>query len=78
MHSSIGQSRRKSVEQPPGFEEQEYHNHVCKIHNALYGLKQAPRAWYEFHRDFLTQNDFKIGKVDSTLFTRKVGNDLFV
>jgi hypothetical protein len=66
------------VEQPLGFEEQEYPSHVCKLHKALYVLKQAPRAWYEFLRDFLTQNDFKIGKVDSTLFTRKVGNDLFV
>jgi hypothetical protein len=44
----------------------------------LYGLKQAPRAWYEFLRDFLIENSFRFGKVDSTLFTRKVGKDLFV
>jgi hypothetical protein len=35
------------VEQPPGFKDQEYPNHVYKIHKALYGIKQAPRAWYE-------------------------------
>jgi hypothetical protein len=35
------------VEQSPGFEDQEYFNHVYKIQKALYGLKQAPRAWYE-------------------------------
>lgn len=34
------------MEQPPGFESQEYPNHVCKLKKALYGLKQAPRAWY--------------------------------
>jgi hypothetical protein len=34
------------VEQPPGFEDQEYPNHVYKFHKALYGLKKAPRAWY--------------------------------
>jgi hypothetical protein len=66
------------VEQLLGFEEQEYPNHVYKLHKALYGLKQAPRACYEYLRDFLTQNGFQIGKADSTLFTRKVGKDLFV
>jgi hypothetical protein len=66
------------VEQPPGFEDEEYHNHVYKLHKAFYGLKQAPRAWYECLRDFLIENGFMIGKVDSTLFTRKMGKDLFV
>jgi hypothetical protein len=35
------------VEQPPGFEDSEYPNHVYKLSKVLYGLKQAPRAWYE-------------------------------
>jgi hypothetical protein len=34
------------VEQPPGFEDSEYPNHVYKLSKVLYGLKQAPRAWY--------------------------------
>jgi hypothetical protein len=66
------------VEQPLGFESEGYPNHVYKLHNALYGLKQAPRAWYECLRDFLIENSFMIGKADSTLFTRKMGKDLFV
>jgi hypothetical protein len=44
----------------------------------LYGLKHAPRAWYECLRNYLIENDFRIDRVDSTLFTRKMGNDLFV
>jgi hypothetical protein len=64
------------VEQPPNFESEKYPNHVYKLHKMLYGLKQG--AWYECLRDFLIKNGFKIGKVDSTLFTRKMGNDLFV
>jgi hypothetical protein len=66
------------VEQPPGFESEDYPTHVYKPHKAVYGLKQAPRAWYECLRDFLIENGFRIGKADSTLFTRKMGKDLFV
>ena len=66
------------VEQPPGFEDPKRPNHVFKLSKALYGLKQAPRAWYERLRDFLLSKDFKIGKVDTTLFTKRIGKDLFV
>jgi hypothetical protein len=40
------------MEQPPGFEDEEYPNHIYKLHKVLYGLKQAPRAWYECLRNF--------------------------
>jgi hypothetical protein len=60
-------SKRVYVEQPPGFEDEEYPNHVYKLHKALYGLKQAPRAWSECLRDFLIENGFRIHKADSTL-----------
>jgi hypothetical protein len=51
---------------------------VYKLKKALYGLKQAPRAWYERLRDFLLSKGFKIGKVDPTLFTKKIGQELFM
>jgi hypothetical protein len=35
-------------------------------------------AWYECLRDFLIENDFRIGKENSTVFTKKMGKDLFV
>ena len=53
-------------------------NHVYKLRKALYGLKQAPRARYERLGDFLLPKGFKMGKVDTTLFTKKIENDLFV
>jgi hypothetical protein len=66
------------VEQPPGFEDDRYPDHVFKLSKALYGLKQAPRAWYECLRDFLTANAFKVGKADPTLFTKTCDGDIFV
>jgi hypothetical protein len=66
------------VEQPPGFEDSEYPNHVYKLSKALYGLKQAPRAWYECLRDFLVTNGFKVGKADPTLFSKTIAKDSFI
>jgi hypothetical protein len=66
------------VGQPLGFENEEYPNLVYKLDKALSGLKQAPRAWYECLRDFLIENGFRIGKGDSTLFTRRMAKNLFV
>ncbi|WVZ93453.1 hypothetical protein U9M48_039431 [Paspalum notatum var. saurae] len=65
------------VEQPLGFEDPNNPNHVYRLFKALYGLKQASRAWYERLRDFLIEKGFKIGRVDTTLFTMKMDDDLF-
>jgi hypothetical protein len=32
------------VEQPPGFKDDKYPDHVYKLSEALYGLKQSPKA----------------------------------
>jgi hypothetical protein len=66
------------VEQPPSFEDSKKLNHVYKLSKALYGLKQALRAWYERLQDFLVSKGFKIRKVDTTLFTKKIDDDLFI
>ena len=60
------------VEQPPSFEDPKKPNHVYKLFKTLYSLKQAPRVWYERLRDFLVSKGFKIGKVDTTLFTKSI------
>jgi hypothetical protein len=66
------------VVQPPSFEDDKKPNHMYKLKKALYGLKQAPRAWYERLRDFLLSKGFTMGKVDTTLFIKKIGKDLFI
>nr|GEY53957.1 putative ribonuclease H-like domain-containing protein [Tanacetum cinerariifolium] len=39
---------------------------------ALYGLHQAPRAWYETLANYLLENGFQRGKIDQTLFIKRL------
>ena len=66
------------VEQPKGFEDPHFPNHVYKLDKALYGLKQAPRAWYERLTDFLISHGYTRGSVDKTLFIKKVKSDVII
>ncbi|KAG2380359.1 Retrovirus-related Pol polyprotein from transposon TNT 1-94 Protease [Vigna angularis] len=66
------------VEQPPGFEDFKNPNHIYKLKNALYGLKQAPRSWYERLSNFLVENGFNRGKIDSTLFIKRIGKHFLI
>nr|GFB49856.1 retrovirus-related Pol polyprotein from transposon TNT 1-94 [Tanacetum cinerariifolium] len=53
-------------------------SHVYKLKKALNGLKQAPRAWYDELSKFLLQNHFFKGTIDSTLFIRRIHDDILV
>ncbi|KAJ9561219.1 hypothetical protein OSB04_006379 [Centaurea solstitialis] len=66
------------VEQPKGFIDLRYPNHVYVLDKALYGLKQAPRAWYETLTDYLLGVGYKKGTIDPTLFLRRSGSDLII
>ncbi|XP_057975241.1 uncharacterized protein LOC131162650, partial [Malania oleifera] len=66
------------VEQPPGFENHKYPDHVYRLSKALYGLKQAPRAWYERLSGFLLENEFTRGKIDTTLFIKSKNDDMLL
>ena len=61
------------VEQPKGFVDAKFPNHVCKLHKPLYGLKQAHRAWYERLADYLTRNGYTQEVSDKTLIIKKSG-----
>ncbi|GJW69276.1 putative ribonuclease H-like domain-containing protein [Tanacetum coccineum] len=58
--------------QPPGFEDPDFPDRVYEVEKALYGLHQAPRAWYETLSTYLLDNGFQRGKIDKTLFIRRV------
>ncbi|KAJ9566973.1 hypothetical protein OSB04_002939 [Centaurea solstitialis] len=66
------------VEQPEGFVDPRFPDHVYALDKALYGLKQAPRAWYETLTIYLLGAGYKKGTIDPTLFLRKSGDDLII
>ncbi|GJT18622.1 putative ribonuclease H-like domain-containing protein [Tanacetum coccineum] len=64
--------------QPAGFEDPDFPDRVYKVEKALYGLHQAPRAWYETLSTYLLDNGFQRGKIDKTLFIRRVKSDILL
>jgi len=62
----------------PDFVDPTHPNFIFKLQKILYRLKQAPRAWYERLSNFLVENDFVKGKVDTTFFTKHVDNDILI
>ena len=48
------------VEQPKGFIDPSFPEHVYKLRKALYGLNQAPRAWYERLTEFFVMVTVKV------------------
>jgi hypothetical protein len=66
------------VEQPKGFVEPGFPNHVYKLNNALYGLKQAPRVWYEKLIQFLINQGYRKGESDKTLFVKENGGKIMI
>ncbi|KAJ9567220.1 hypothetical protein OSB04_003186 [Centaurea solstitialis] len=66
------------VEQPEGFVDPRFPEHVYVLDKALYGLKQAPRAWYETLTDYLLGVGYKKSTIDPTLFLKRSGKDLII
>ncbi|GJV70707.1 putative ribonuclease H-like domain-containing protein [Tanacetum coccineum] len=64
--------------QPQGFEDPDFLDRVYKVEKALYGLHQAPRAWYETLSTYLLDNGFQRGKIDKTLFNKRVKGDILL
>lgn len=59
------------IEQPKGFIDPSFLDHVFKLKKSLYGLNQAPRAWYERLTKFLVNNDYRKRGIDKTLFVKE-------
>jgi len=65
------------MRQPPGYEDKNKPNYLCKLDKALYGLKQAPRAWYSRLCHKLQSLGFTPSKADTSLFFYRRGEHVF-
>lgn len=61
------------MNQPPGFRDKNFPDHVCRLKKSLYGLKQAPRAWYQRFIDYVTHLGFRPSSSDHSLFIYRHG-----
>nr|GEX91723.1 retrovirus-related Pol polyprotein from transposon TNT 1-94 [Tanacetum cinerariifolium] len=66
------------VGQPLGFVSKQYPDYVYALDKSLYRLKQAPRAWYDVLLQFLIDNGFQKGSIDTTLFVKKKGKHIML
>ena len=66
------------VEQPKGFQDPHFLDHVLRLKKALYGLKQASRAWYDRLTTYLLDHGFKRGQANRTLFAKRDEKSLLV
>ena len=58
------------VEQPKGFEDPHFPDHVLRLKISLDGLKEAPRAWYDQLTHYFLNRGFKRGYADWTFFVK--------
>ncbi|GJT87445.1 retrovirus-related pol polyprotein from transposon TNT 1-94 [Tanacetum coccineum] len=70
------------VKQPPGFENIDFPDHVCKIDKALYGLKQAPKACASVKTPMVPPNNLGPGlagkPVNETLYRGMIGSLMYL
>lgn len=66
------------VEQPKGFIDPNFPNHVYELKKALHGLKQAPKFWYDRLIEFMINNGYNRGGTYKTLFVKNDGGKLMI
>lgn len=60
-------------EQPKGFSDLTFPNHVYKLKKKLYGLKQSPRSLYERLTEFLINHGYRKGGIDKNSLCQRKG-----
>ena len=66
------------VEQPKGFTDPHFPDHVLYLKKVLCGSKQAPKTWYDRLTQYLVSHGFTKGKADQTLFIKREDSELII
>ena len=61
------------MQQPPGFADKQFPNHICKLNKAIYELRQALLAWFHKLHTFLISYGFINSISDTFLFIMHKG-----
>jgi hypothetical protein len=56
------------MEQPPGYVDSAYPDHVCRLQKGIYGLKQAGRIWNAVINEFLLELGFSRSTADPCVY----------
>ncbi|GJS71802.1 retrotransposon protein, putative, ty1-copia subclass [Tanacetum coccineum] len=62
------------MEQPEGFVDPKYPNHVCKLKRSIYGLKQAYRQWNKRFDDEIKKFDFTQNRDEPCVYLKASGS----
>ncbi|GJU81798.1 retrotransposon protein, putative, ty1-copia subclass [Tanacetum coccineum] len=62
------------MEQPEGFVDPKYPNHVCKLKRSIYGLKQASRQWNKRFDDEIKKYGFIQNRDEPFVYQKASGN----
>nr|GEU36623.1 hypothetical protein [Tanacetum cinerariifolium] len=62
------------MEQPGGFVNPKYLNHVCKLKRSIYGLKQASRKWNKRFDDEIKKFGFTQNRDESCVYQKASGS----
>ncbi|CAN0119643.1 unnamed protein product, partial [Heterosigma akashiwo] len=65
------------MEQPEGYCDPEFPDHVWKLRKSLYGVEQSSYCWYaNLHETFLWEYGFTRSENDGCIYMRKVGDSV--